>query len=263
VQAFVAANGADKSVPLTLSEAAARCGVVMPALSHKASAEAQAMALIVRKFMARGAAPARGSVAGDGGVSSAFASTDAAAAAAVAAVAAGGAVVRLRGLPWSATDQDVVAFFAPRNVVPTRIVLSLTPAGKPSGHGFAVFASLDEANVAVLQNRETMSGRYIEVFHSNQVCGSCCCVHGDAVLVRRARAWRRAVQEELKTSVRITEQASSRIDPTSLIVRMRGMPYSYVLERHCSGAGLCVLPRAVPTVVDVLAPIAVRASETY
>ncbi|VEL06776.1 unnamed protein product [Protopolystoma xenopodis] len=70
--------------------------------------------------------------------------------------------VRMRGLPFSATESDVIGFFRPVQAVAARI--EYQRPGRPSGYGEADFTSHDEALEAMKRDREQMGNRYIELF---------------------------------------------------------------------------------------------------
>jgi len=80
--------------------------------------------------------------------------------------------VRLRGLPFTSTEQDVLAFFAKHDIADRvseepNTVRMLPPkaSGKPSGQ--ATIRMLDKADVAIaiqVLNGQNMGSRYIEVF---------------------------------------------------------------------------------------------------
>merc|ERR1719433_1835938 len=87
------------------------------------------------------------------------------------ASAAAAAAVRLRGLPFSATEQDVLAFFAQHDIVdriseePKAVNLLLRSNGKPSGQAIVQMRGREDAELArhVLSG-QWMGSRYIEVF---------------------------------------------------------------------------------------------------
>mmetsp|Transcript_19777 Transcript_19777/g.44553 ORF Transcript_19777/g.44553 Transcript_19777/m.44553 type:complete len:722 (+) Transcript_19777:46-2211(+) len=85
--------------------------------------------------------------------------------------AAFAASVRLRGLPFSASEQDVLAFFAQHDIVdrisnsPKAVNLLLRSNGRPSGQ--AVVQMCDRADAELAQqvlSGQWMGSRYIEVF---------------------------------------------------------------------------------------------------
>jgi len=71
-----------------------------------------------------------------------------------------GAVVRLRGLPWSATEDDVRDFFAGLQIV--SIHLTLDHMGRPSGESFIEFSDESQASMARLRDRGMMKSRYVQ-----------------------------------------------------------------------------------------------------
>ncbi|KAK7113546.1 heterogeneous nuclear ribonucleoprotein F-like [Littorina saxatilis] len=81
-----------------------------------------------------------------------------------------GCVVRLRGLPWSATVDDVNKFFEGCEIAGgiSGIHLTQSREGRPSGEAFVEFASEDDVQMALKKNREHLGSRYIEVFRSKK-----------------------------------------------------------------------------------------------
>mmetsp|Transcript_17004 Transcript_17004/g.49254 ORF Transcript_17004/g.49254 Transcript_17004/m.49254 type:complete len:269 (+) Transcript_17004:1-807(+) len=77
---------------------------------------------------------------------------------------AGPVVVRMRGLPFSATDMDVANFFAPLRPIPGTIILGRNASGQPSGEAHVTFATDADARLALTRNRQMMGNRYIELF---------------------------------------------------------------------------------------------------
>lgn len=83
-------------------------------------------------------------------------------------------VLKLRGLPFSATKEDIIAFFdepqlgiAPLVHDSIHIVTSLD--GRPSGTAFAEFASAEDAKAAMMRkDRHSMGSRYVELFASSR-----------------------------------------------------------------------------------------------
>ncbi|KAK6052205.1 hypothetical protein COOONC_10290 [Cooperia oncophora] len=74
-----------------------------------------------------------------------------------------GTVIRLRGLPFSATAQDVKDFF--KGLTCEEVVFGRT-GGRPSGEGFVRLASREEAVKALDFNKQHMGSRYVEVFRT-------------------------------------------------------------------------------------------------
>ncbi|PVD38868.1 hypothetical protein C0Q70_01493 [Pomacea canaliculata] len=81
-----------------------------------------------------------------------------------------GFVVRLRGLPWSATPEDVEKFFdgCEINEGVNGVHLTYSREGRPSGEAFVEFVSEDDVQAALKKNKEHLGQRYIEVFRSKK-----------------------------------------------------------------------------------------------
>ncbi|KAI6175093.1 hypothetical protein M3Y97_00994100 [Aphelenchoides bicaudatus] len=76
--------------------------------------------------------------------------------------------VRLRGLPYSATVQEIRDFFGEEiNVVDILIVNNLE--GKPSGEAYVLLDSEADKTAALKKDQEIMGRRYIEVFTIGEV----------------------------------------------------------------------------------------------
>uniref|UniRef100_A0A8C5KWB8 Heterogeneous nuclear ribonucleoprotein F-like n=1 Tax=Jaculus jaculus TaxID=51337 RepID=A0A8C5KWB8_JACJA len=76
--------------------------------------------------------------------------------------------VRLRGLPFGCTKEEIVQFFSGLEIVPNGITLPVDPKGKITGEPFIQFASQELAEKALGKHRERIECRYIEVFKSSQ-----------------------------------------------------------------------------------------------
>ncbi|KAL6074989.1 Asparagine-rich protein (ARP protein) [Balamuthia mandrillaris] len=81
-----------------------------------------------------------------------------------------GRVVVLRGLPWSASEEDVRQFFDGLNVVeqPDGVHLIHNRNGRPSGVAYVQFATAEEAKAALDRHNNYLGDRYIEVYASNE-----------------------------------------------------------------------------------------------
>ncbi|GIL55297.1 hypothetical protein Vafri_10859 [Volvox africanus] len=83
-----------------------------------------------------------------------------------------GFVVRCRGLPYTATAQDVLNFFGPDVPVVRGIegvVFTYAPDGRPTGEAFVEFQTEDAQREALKKHKESMGSRYIELFVSTKV----------------------------------------------------------------------------------------------
>jgi len=73
------------------------------------------------------------------------------------------AVVRIRGLPYDASKDDVINFFNGLDIAQNGVHIS---ASKPAGEAFVAFTNMNNALRALEYNRKNMGRRYIEVFKS-------------------------------------------------------------------------------------------------
>ena len=76
--------------------------------------------------------------------------------------------LRMRGLPFSATREDITKFFVGYNPVPESVVLTYRNDGRATGEAYVGFASPDDAKRAMELHRRSMGNRYIELFISNK-----------------------------------------------------------------------------------------------
>lgn len=82
-----------------------------------------------------------------------------------------GWVVRLRGLPFNATAEDVQEFFAGLDVVggSEGIVFTWGRDGRPLGEAYVELATEQMQQEAMRRDRNRIGQRYIEVFKSTRV----------------------------------------------------------------------------------------------
>jgi RNA recognition motif-containing protein len=86
--------------------------------------------------------------------------------------------LRLRGLPFTTTEQDIFAFFAKHDVVEMiaevnkAVKMIMKPNGKASGQAIVVMKSKQEADITqAALHGQWMGSRYIEVFPNNDLAG--------------------------------------------------------------------------------------------
>ncbi|KAK1894749.1 Epithelial splicing regulatory protein 1 [Dissostichus eleginoides] len=84
-------------------------------------------------------------------------------------------IVRMRGLPFIATHEQVLAFFSPgdglKETCPVSggvdgILFVRYPDGRPTGDAFVLFACEEHAQCALRKHKEILGRRYIELFKS-------------------------------------------------------------------------------------------------
>ena len=77
------------------------------------------------------------------------------------------AVVKLRGLPFSASKLDITDFFAGLEIESNGILVVTDFEGRPKGEAFVQFTTTAGAERAQEKNKQNMGHRYIEVFMSS------------------------------------------------------------------------------------------------
>ncbi|XP_039256749.2 epithelial splicing regulatory protein 1-like [Styela clava] len=79
------------------------------------------------------------------------------------------AIVRVRGLPFTAVAHDIVNFFGPEIPVAgdeNGVLIVRFPDGKSSGDAFVLFDTEEIAHLALGKHKQTLGKRYIEIFKS-------------------------------------------------------------------------------------------------
>jgi hypothetical protein len=81
-----------------------------------------------------------------------------------------GHVVRLRGLPFNSTAQDVLQFFEGVETVggEAGVVFTCTPDGRPTGEAYVALAGPEAVAAALARHKERIGARYIEIFESSK-----------------------------------------------------------------------------------------------
>lgn len=78
--------------------------------------------------------------------------------------------MRLRGLPFAATPEDVLSFFSGLEVLrgPAGVVFTWGRDGRPLGEAYVEFPSEEIQLEALKRDREKMGPRYVEIFKSTK-----------------------------------------------------------------------------------------------
>uniref|UniRef100_A0A8D2ZTD5 Heterogeneous nuclear ribonucleoprotein H3 (2H9) n=1 Tax=Scophthalmus maximus TaxID=52904 RepID=A0A8D2ZTD5_SCOMX len=81
-----------------------------------------------------------------------------------------GYVVRIRGLPWSCSQEEVASFFSDSDIIGkvNGVCFTYSKEGRPSGEAFIELKSAEDFKDALAKDRKYMGHRYIEVFKSNR-----------------------------------------------------------------------------------------------
>jgi len=79
-------------------------------------------------------------------------------------------VMRLRGLPYSATEQEIAQFLEIPQEQVVQVLITQNERGQPSGQAYVVTNDQGAAENALNKNKMCMPGsnRYIEIFKSNE-----------------------------------------------------------------------------------------------
>ncbi|KAM7391125.1 hypothetical protein PAMP_021839 [Pampus punctatissimus] len=123
--------------------------------------------------------------------------------------------VRLRGLPFSCTETDIVHFFSGLDIVENGINIFTDNRGRRSGEAIVQFSSQEAADEALQKDREIMGNRYIEVFPSKS---------NEIHLTFRKRT-SSASQSVTTRPVTKPRTGSQRSYPSPHYIRMRGLPF--------------------------------------
>uniref|UniRef100_A0A2K6K0W2 RRM domain-containing protein n=1 Tax=Rhinopithecus bieti TaxID=61621 RepID=A0A2K6K0W2_RHIBE len=76
--------------------------------------------------------------------------------------------VRLRGLPFGCSKEEIVQFFSGLEIVPNGITLPVDLQGRSTGEAFVQFASQEIAEKALKKHKERIGHGYIEIFKSSR-----------------------------------------------------------------------------------------------
>jgi len=79
-------------------------------------------------------------------------------------------VVRMRGLPYSASEEEIEEFLLKADVKAARVhIIREAGSGRPSGVAYVEVASADDVAKALTQDHESIGSRYIEMYKSTQM----------------------------------------------------------------------------------------------
>lgn len=75
-----------------------------------------------------------------------------------------GSTIKIRGLPFRATENDILEFFEEFDVVIHSVHIGVDGSGRPTGDGWLTFANQEEAKRAVRErNKKYLQHRYLEL----------------------------------------------------------------------------------------------------
>ncbi|KAM4616296.1 G-rich sequence factor 1 [Polymixia lowei] len=132
-------------------------------------------------------------------------------------------VVRLRGLPFSCTEKDIVQFFSGLHIAENGVTIVLDRKGRNSGEAYVQFVSQDVADEALQRDREVIGNRYIELFpsRSSEIHSSWRRHESTSPQVKPFSTSRRSAAAQ--TNLRAASDESSSLPQH--FIHMRGLPF--------------------------------------
>uniref|UniRef100_A0A8C4IQN5 Epithelial splicing regulatory protein 2 n=1 Tax=Dicentrarchus labrax TaxID=13489 RepID=A0A8C4IQN5_DICLA len=123
-------------------------------------------------------------------------------------------IIRMRGLPFTATPQEVLSFLGPESPVTDGaegLLFVKYPDGRPTGDAFVLFSCEEYAQNALKKHKQILGKRYIELFRST------------------AAEVQQVLNRYMSTPL-ISTLPPSPIVSTRDCVRLRGLPYTAGIE---------------------------------
>lgn len=77
-------------------------------------------------------------------------------------------VLKLRGLPFSATKEDIIDFFGDYTLSEDSVVIVSRSDGRATGDAFVEFESAEDSKAAMSKDKMMIGSRYVELFPSTQ-----------------------------------------------------------------------------------------------
>ena len=77
-------------------------------------------------------------------------------------------VIKMRGLPYSTTETEISDFFSGLHIAPGGVSIGRDASGRASGEAHVEFVTDQDAQSAMLLNRQRIGSRYIELFRTKQ-----------------------------------------------------------------------------------------------
>ena len=132
-------------------------------------------------------------------------------------------VIKVRGLPWSATDMDLCKFFRDCEIVggPRGIYFCQNDRGQPTGEAFIEMEGPEDIEKALDKHRQNMGRRYVEVFESRLSVMEK--VKRNSGRERSPLSLREGRNHERN---RQNRERGRRGDSNQLCVKLRGLPWS-------------------------------------
>eukprot|EP00316_Scyphosphaera_apsteinii_P008442 CAMPEP_0119328244 /NCGR_PEP_ID=MMETSP1333-20130426/72851_1 /TAXON_ID=418940 /ORGANISM="Scyphosphaera apsteinii, Strain RCC1455" /LENGTH=448 /DNA_ID=CAMNT_0007337043 /DNA_START=222 /DNA_END=1569 /DNA_ORIENTATION=- len=83
-------------------------------------------------------------------------------------VSSGNVVIKMRGLPYSAAEPEIIKFFSALRIASGGVSIGRDVNGRASGEAHVEFCSEQDAQEAMSLNRQRIGNRYIELFRTKQ-----------------------------------------------------------------------------------------------
>mmetsp|Transcript_31201 Transcript_31201/g.87507 ORF Transcript_31201/g.87507 Transcript_31201/m.87507 type:complete len:388 (-) Transcript_31201:66-1229(-) len=122
-------------------------------------------------------------------------------------------VVKLRGIPWEASETDIQSFFSPAMVTVGDVYFVLNRRGKETGECYVVLANEEDVQKALTLDRSCIGKRYIEVFVGRPED-----LHRNITRCKGEVAY--------PGDLEMTRESENAKELAACSVRMRGLPYS-------------------------------------
>jgi len=78
-------------------------------------------------------------------------------------------IVRLRGLPYRCSKEEILDFFSGLEIVSNGIILPMDHQGRHTGDAYVEFVNSETAEKSMDRHKEKIGHRYIEIFKSNEM----------------------------------------------------------------------------------------------
>jgi len=131
-------------------------------------------------------------------------------------------VVKLRGLPWTATEQNIADFFQPLIIGPESVTIISLDDGRATGEAY-VWCYKENAPLALAYNHGLMGSRYVEVLPSDEV------EYSKAVLRMQFGEYHVRSSDDTKGSglsnASTSKSSSATENFVDGVVRLRGLPF--------------------------------------
>ncbi|CAM9272012.1 unnamed protein product, partial [Chrysoparadoxa australica] len=130
-------------------------------------------------------------------------------------------VIRMRGLPWSASERDIINFFSGLQLKSGGVHMVTNREGRASGDAYAVFETAEEAQKALAKDKEKIGNRWIDLFESTM--GEMMTCTGQGMGPGGSGGMRGGMQrqDDAATIMGLTPAEAM----SEVVLKMRGLPF--------------------------------------